>query len=378
MSDTPGNVVITGTGLFAPAESVSNDELVESLVAATQKWNADHAAEIAAGELEERAEPVAEFIYRASGIKARYVMEKSGLLDPDRLRPRLETRSEDQLAIQAEMAIPAVEDALAAAGRTGADVDCIIVGASNIQRAYPAIAIEIQDAIGAKGWAYDMNVACSSATFSIQAAVDALRNGSASCALVINPEITSGHNNFELRDFHFIFGDACTVTVLERAEDAVADVRWEVLGTKLLTQFSNNIRNDFGFLNVAEVDERDPHEIVFRQHGHRVFKEVSPLVARHITSQLEEHCIEPDDVKRFWLHQANLKMNQLIAKGVLGRVPDEVEAPVILDEFANTSSAGSVIAFHKHRSDLDVGDVGVICSFGAGYSVGSVLVKRIS
>jgi beta-ketodecanoyl-[acyl-carrier-protein] synthase len=70
-------------------------------------------------------------------------------------------------------------------------------------------------------------------------------------------------------------------------------------------------------------------------------------------------------------------MNQLIAKGVLGRVPDEDEAPVVLDEFANTSSAGSVIAFHRHRSDLAAGDLGVICSFGAGYSVGSVIIRKL-
>ncbi|MEZ5342090.1 MAG: beta-ketoacyl-ACP synthase III, partial [Acidimicrobiales bacterium] len=227
------------------------------------------------------------------------------------------------------------------------------------------------------GWGYDMNVACSSATFSMQAAADALRNGTARCALVINPEITSGHNNFELRDFHFIFGDACTVTVLEREDDAVSDERWEVLGTKLATSFSNNIRNDFGFLNDSEVDRRNPFELVFRQHGHRVFKEVCPLVVTHITEHLQSLGVDPTSVRRFWLHQANLKMNQLIAKGVLGKVPDLDEAPVILDEYANTSSAGSVIAFHKHRADLAIGDVGVVCSFGAGYSVGSVVVRRV-
>jgi beta-ketodecanoyl-[acyl-carrier-protein] synthase len=70
-------------------------------------------------------------------------------------------------------------------------------------------------------------------------------------------------------------------------------------------------------------------------------------------------------------------MNQLIAKGVLGRVADDDMAPVVLDEFANTSSAGSVIAFHRHRADLHAGDVGVICSFGAGYSVGSLVVEKL-
>lgn len=375
------NVSITGTGLFTPSESISNAELAASLTASVDKWNGEHADEIAAGTLEARAHPDEAFIEKASGIASRFVMEKSGVLDPDRMRPHLPTRSEDELSITAEMAMPAIHEALAQAGRTGADVDAVILGASNLQRAYPAVAIEIQNELGAQGWAFDMNVACSSATFSIQNAVDALRNGSASCVVVVNPEVTSGHNNFELRDHHFIFGDACTALVLERTDDAINDGggehgRWDVLGTRLATQFSNNIRNDFGFLNESEDDDRDPHELVFRQNGQKVFKEVCPLVVKHITGHLTDSDVDPAGVRRFWLHQANLKMNQLIAKGVLGRVPDTDEAPVILDEYANTSSAGSVIAFHKHRNDLAAGDLGVICSFGAGYSVGSIIVRR--
>jgi beta-ketodecanoyl-[acyl-carrier-protein] synthase len=370
------SVSITGTGLFTPPESVSNAELVASLTEAVLKWNAEHAEEIAVGEVVERAVPDEEFIVKASGIERRYVMEKSGVLDPARMRPRLETRREDQLGIQAEMSMPAIHEALAQAGREPGDVDAVIVGCSNLQRAYPAVAIEIQDALGAQGWGYDMNVACSSATFSVQAAVDALRNGSANCVVVVNPEITSGHNNFEMRDFHFIFGDACTALVLERTADATGPEQWEVLGTKLVTKFSNNICNDFGFLNSSEVVERDPQELVFRQNGQMVFREVCPMVAEHIAGHLAQLDLGAEDVRRFWLHQANLKMNQLIAKGVLGRLPTDDEAPVILDEFANTSSAGSVIAFHRHRDDLSPGDVGVLCSFGAGYSVGSVVVRR--
>jgi beta-ketodecanoyl-[acyl-carrier-protein] synthase len=375
------SVSITGTGLFTPAESISNAELAASLSVSVEKWNAEHADEIAAGTLEPRALPDEVFIEKASGIGSRFVMEKSGVLDPDRMRPHLPTRSEDELGVQAEMSMPAIHEALAQAGRQPSDVDAVIVGCSNLQRAYPAVAIEVQNELGAGGWAFDMNVACSSATFSIQSAVDALRNGTASCVVVVNPEITTGHNNFELRDHHFIFGDACTALVLERTDDSVNDGsdehgRWDILGTKLATQFSNNIRNDFGFLNESEDDARDPHELVFRQNGQSVFKEVCPLVVKHITGHLGEVDVEAAGVRRFWLHQANLKMNQLIAKGVLGRVPNIDEAPVILDQYANTSSAGSVIAFHKHRGDLSTGDLGVICSFGAGYSVGSIVVRR--
>jgi beta-ketodecanoyl-[acyl-carrier-protein] synthase len=378
-TSTPASIVITGTGLAHPPHSISNAELVASLTEAVTAWNATHAPEIEAGTLTARTTPDEEFIVKASGIQSRYVIEKEGVLDPTRMRPLLELRNEDQLGIQAEMAIPAVLEALAQASRTAADVDAIIVGCSNLQRAYPAVAIELQHALGAGGWAYDMNVACSSATFSMQAAADALRAGTANCVVVVHPEITTGHNNFEMRDYHFIFGDACTAVVMERANDAVAGEQWEVLGTKLATKFSNTIRNDFGFLNSSEARpgvERDPAELVFRQRGQQVFKDVCPWVTAHINDHLAALHLDAQQVRRFWLHQANLKMNQLIAKQVLGRVADEDEAPVVLDEFANTSSAGSIIAFHRHRADLASGDVGVICSFGAGYSVGSLVVRK--
>ena len=369
-------ILITGTGLFTPPDSVTNAELVESLSAANVKWNAAHSEEIEREEVLERDMPSEAFIRRASGVGHRYVMDKQGLLDSDRLRPRLPLRSEDELSLQAEICVTAAKQALAQAGRDASDIDMIIVGCSNLQRAYPAIAIEVQDALGARGFAYDMNVACSSATFAIQNAVDAIRSGTARRALVLCPEITSGHNNFELREFHFIFGDACTAVLLEAEQEAGTGESWEVLGTRLATKFSNHIRNDAGYLNRCEDGERDPHELLFRQNGRQVFRDVCPMVAEHIRSHLEHSSLALDEVKRLWLHQANSAMNRLITKTLLGREPEPEEAPVILDDYANTSSAGSVIAFHKHRDGLKVGDLGVLCSFGAGYSVGSVLLRK--
>jgi beta-ketodecanoyl-[acyl-carrier-protein] synthase len=129
-------------------------------------------------------------------------------------------------------------------------------------------------------------------------------------------------------------------------------------------------------MNRGEDSDPNARDKLFVQEGRRVFKEVCPLAAEHIAAHLAEHGIEPTGVRRYWLHQANLAMNKLIAKRLLGREETVDEAPVILDEFANTASAGSIIAFHRHRADLAAGDVGVICSFGAGYSVGSVVVRR--
>jgi len=366
---------ITGTGLWVPGESIDNEELVASHRLAVTAWNAEHAAEIAAGRAEARDDSTDAWIVRASGIRRRYVIEKSGVLDPARLRPHLPLRGEQELSAQAEIAVSAAREALARAGREGRDVDALLVACSNLQRPYPAVAIEVQHALGAGGFAYDLNVACSSATFGIQAAADAIACGRARRALVVSPEITSGHNNFALREFHFIFGDACTAVLLERADEAGPD-SFEVLSTRLATRFSNNIRNDFGFLNRAEDGTRAPEELLFRQNGRQVFREVCPLVSELILGHLAEQKLSPTEVRRLWLHQANLGMNELIARSVLGRDPKPGEAPVILDEFANTSSAGSVIAFHRHHADLAPGDLGVLCSFGAGYSIGSVLLRK--
>jgi beta-ketodecanoyl-[acyl-carrier-protein] synthase len=91
---------------------------------------------------------------------------------------------------------------------------------------------------------------------------------------------------------------------------------------------------------------------------------------------MAEEGVQASDLKRLWLHQANKTMNDFIGKKVLGRTPLDGEQPNILQDYANTSSAGSIIAFSKHSSDLNDGDTGLICSFGAGYSVGSVIVQK--
>ena len=371
-------VAITGSGLYTPKDSISNDELVACYNAWATRENAVNAAAIAAGTVAELPMSSTEFIYKASGIKSRYNIDKAGTLDIDRMRPRVRTRSNDEPSLMVEIGGIAAREALATAGRTGADVDFVIVAASNLQRAYPAMAVEMQAHLGStQGFGYDMNVACASAAFGIQAAVDAVRLGNAKCALVVCPEITSGHHNWRNRDCHFIFGDAATAVVIEPLDTAVSKDKFEVLGTRLKTQFSNNIRNNFGFLNIAETEPRPWDDTLFNQEGRKVFKEVVPMVAELLSSHLADLGLKPDAVKRFWLHQANLSMNQLIAKRVLGRDPSEVEAPVILDEYANTSSAGCIIAFHKHHADFAVGDVGLLSGFGAGYSAGSVVIRRV-
>lgn len=361
---------ITGTGVYHPTDAISNEALVESLNAYVAQFNHDHADKIAAGEIEEQRGSSAEFIEKASGVKSRYVIEASGILDSTRLYPRLRERSNDELSIQAEWGVAAAQQAMQNAGVTAEDIDVVILACSNIQRAYPAVAIEIQTALGIQGYAYDMNVACSSATFGLKQAADAIQTG-ARRVLLINVEITSGHNDFRSRDSHFIFGDVATASIIE---NTTTKTGFEILDTHLFTQFSNNIRNNFGYLNRSEdavVDDK-----LFRQDGRKVFKEVCPLVAKIITQQLEKNKLQATEIKRFWLHQANASMNELILKLVVGKDAERALVPIILDEFANTSSAGVIIALHRTAHEVNDGEYGVLCSFGAGYSIGSILVQK--
>lgn len=371
-------IVISGTGLYTPPHSINNAELVTAFNAFVHDYNEEHRLQIEAGSLQPLLESSTEFIVKASGIQSRYVMDKNGILDPAIMCPRLPERSNDELSIQAEIAVQAAQDALVAARKTAADIDAVLVACSNMQRAYPAMAIEVQKALGIDGFGFDMNVACSSATFGMQTAADMLRSGNARCVLMVNPEICSGHLNFRDRDSHFIFGDVCTAVVMESTDTCSAGDPFEILGSKLKTHFSSNIRNNAGFLNRTAPAGIGTVDKLFVQQGRKVFKEVTPLVAEVIKEHLAELGLTVTELKRFWLHQANLNMNQLIIKKVLGRDPAPLEAPVILDEYANTSSAGSIIAFHKYHGDLNAGDLGLICSFGAGYSVGNVVVRKLN
>ena len=370
-------IVISGTGLYQPPHVITNAELVEAYNAYADLQNNRNALRIAAGDVPALVHSNVEFIEKASGIKQRYVIDKAGVLDPTRMKPHFEPRPNDQISLMAEIAVDAATKAMAAAGKTGADIDSVLCAAANMQRAYPAMACEIQQALGAGGFGFDMNVACSSATFAIEQAVNAVKSGSAKCVLVVNPEITSAHLEWRDRDCHFIFGDVCTAVIVEAADTATSADRWEVLGTKLVTQFSSNIRNNAGFMNRCEDTDPDARDKTFMQEGRKVFKEVVPMAAAHIEAHLHTLGFEPTQVRRFWLHQANLGMNQLIVKKLVGQEVGDDLAPIILSEYANTASAGSIIAFHHHHSDLVAGDLGVICSFGAGYSVGSVVVRRL-
>lgn len=375
MPRTTTGTSITGHGVWHPDTILTNEELCVAFNEFVRRENARNAGEIAAGTREALKESSPEFIVKASGIHRRYVQDKTGLVDPERMCPNIPDRPEEELSYQAEYAVNAARIALERAGRTGEDVDLVVLGASNLQRLYPALAIEVQNALGARGYGFDLSLGCSAATGATQLASQAVRLGQATCALVVVPELTTGHMNWRDRDSHFIFGDASVALVIEPVERARPRA-WEILSTQMASKWANTIRNNRGYLDRCDPSTEHAPDKLFHQQGRRVFKDVVPMASKFIADHIAAHDLEPAQVARYWLHQANQSMNELIAKRVLGREATREEAPLILDEYGNTASAGSLIAFSTYNEDLPSGSYGMMASFGAGYSLGSLLLQR--
>lgn len=375
MSRATTKTSITGFGVWHPSTVLDNVELCAAFNEFVRRHNAKHADAIAAETQVALRESSPEFIVRASGIERRYVVDKTGLLDPERMWPNIPERPEDQISLQAELAVHAAQQALAVAGRSGEDVDLVILGASCLQRSYPAIAIEVQNALHARGYGFDISLGCATGTCGLQLASQAIQLGQARCALVVLPELTSPHLNWRERDTHFILGDAAVAMVVEPSDRARAGA-WEIRSTHMASKWSNNIRNNFGFMNRCDPNSAGGTDKLFHQLGPRVFKDVVPMAENFINDALAAHGLGAADVARYWLHQANRNMNDLIVKRLLGRVATPTEAPLVLAEYGNTASAGSLIAFALHNDDLPAGSLGVMAAFGAGYSLGGLVLQR--
>ncbi len=369
-------VMISGIGVLIPEAAITNEELVESYNAYVEAENVRRAAN---GE-RPLSKSDAAFIAHASGVVTRHVHTLDGILDPDRMAPRIAPRDDDDLSVMAEFGVGSAKRALEDAGLNGADIDMVICAASHHQRPYPAIAIEIQNAIGAQGAAFDMALGCSSATAGLHVAANLVRSGAQRRVMVVTPELITGHLDFRDRQTHFIFGDASTAIILERMEEERRPGRFEVVDTRGWTQFSNNIRTNFGFLLRDGLDDTSAIPTkgnLIKQVGNKVFKDVTVAGHRFIVDFLAEHGLAPDDIRRFWLHQANARMNAMILRLSFGHEVGHDRAPLVLDRLGNTAAAGAVIALQENHKDMEAGEWGLLCAFGAGYSIGGVLLRMM-
>jgi beta-ketodecanoyl-[acyl-carrier-protein] synthase len=372
------DIVISGCGFYHPTEKLSNDELVIAYNSYAETYNRENSEAIAKGISLKMGQSSAGFIESASGIRSRYVRDKGSLVDPEQMFPSLPERTDGELSMQAEVCVLAAKEALSAANKKAEEIDAVIVSCSHKQRDFPGIAIEVQNELGISGFAYDMGVACSSATFGIHAAVTAVKAGSVNSVLLLSPEIKSGQFSPTDRSSNFIFGECTTALIIERLECSSSECNFKIQDVSLHTSFSNNIRNNRGAYNNTSKETMLKRNKFFYQNGRSVFKDISKLAPQFIREHLDRNLVDVDEVSRFWLHQANSKLNRKIISTLLNDDDfDQKRAPTILEEFGNVSSAGAVLAFAKNSKDFTPGQKGVLSSFGAGYSIGSVLVERV-
>jgi beta-ketodecanoyl-[acyl-carrier-protein] synthase len=370
-------VIISGIGIEIPESSITNEELVASFNEWVDKENACRAVQ----GRELLAKSDTDFIVYASGVKKRHVLVRDGILDPARMTPRIPERGDDELSVMAEFGVIAARRALEHAGVAPEEVDLVICAASHQQRPYPAMAIEIQNALGTSGAGFDMSLGCSSAAAGLHVAFNLVRAGGHRRVLVVTPEIISGHLNFRDRQTHFIFGDAAAAMVVEEiGEGEERRGRFEIVDTRSWTQFSNNIRTNFGFLNRAALEDTTMVPMagnMIKQVGNKVFKEVTVAGHKFIVQFLAEHGHTPQGIRRFWLHQANARMNAMILKLSFGQEVDHDRAPMVLERLGNTAAAGAIIALQENHRDMLPGDHGLLCAFGAGYSIGGALLRMM-
>ena len=199
-----------------------------------------------------------------------------------------------------------------------------------------------------------------------------MRTGSAKCVLVVNPEITSGHQAWNDRDCHFIFGDVCAAVIVERADTATAPDAWEVLGTRLARSSPTTSATTSAFSTAARTatPTRATNLPPGRPQGvqgggaHR---------RRPHRGHLSDLGHAPTAVRRYWLHQANQGMNQLVIKSWRA-TPAPTSRPDsgrVRQHPRRVPSSPSTNTAPTWRQAM-----GVICSFGAGYSVGSVVLRK--
>ncbi|HEV7414728.1 MAG TPA: beta-ketoacyl-ACP synthase III, partial [Tianweitania sediminis] len=319
-------VVISGLGVQLPDTSISNDELVATF----NEWIArENPRRLAEGQEPLQGSSSA-FIEHASGIRARRVRYPDGVLDVERMAPIVPYREDHEISVQAEFGAQSARKALDDAGVAAGDVDMVICATSHLQRMYPAMGIEIQQALGTSGSALDISLGCSSASAGLHTAFNLVRTGAQKRVLVCTPELITGHLNYRDRQTHFIFGDASVSLLVEAMEgDEQRAGRFEVLDTRLWTQFSSNIRSNFGYL--ARLHQANPRVVdmeglMITQLGNKVFKEVTHAGHEFILDFLRDNGQTPEHIRRFWLHQANARMNGMILRMTFGHDVDHDRA----------------------------------------------------
>lgn len=382
-------VAITGRGVALPDGVLCNEEVaaladtarlhafVEANVwcrARLAHARANGDAHTSAPELERRV--YAEFVAERVGIRERRV------LDLQAIRAR---RPDPAAMSGADLGAAAARRALAAAGRSAADVDLVVLGSSTPDSLCPAGAVIVQGRLGAEqAFAFDVQAACSSFVFAGAAAAAMVVAGQARCALVVASECFSAMTDWAEPSTSYFAGDAAAAVLFEPATTPRSPGGLVWVDAICRSSYSENIHTGVGGTRLLRAwTEPDAARLAkpgddgyryFCQNGPLVYRDVLPVVDEVAHTLLARHGLAPRDVVRWWVHQASLPMIDGIFDRLLGGRPAPDVLPLVLDRLGNTSACGAAYCLAEDAG-LAPGEHGVVLVFGGGYTVGAALIR---
>jgi len=329
MTSAPG-VKISGSGVFLPANIVTNDDLAK------------------------RVDTSDEWIRTRTGI----------------LERRLSATEETTSYMAAEAGKKAVEDA----GIRMQDIDLIMVATITPDMPFPSTACLVQAKLGLTGIpCFDLEAACSGFVYGVHIARGMIQSGSAKHILVIGAERLSSILDWQDRATCVLFGDGAGAVVLSADADNTTGVLDTYIG-------SDGSKPDLlhmpggGSSCPATPKSIDQRLHFLKMNGREIFKLAVRAMEQSASKLLEKHELAPDDVSLIIPHQANLRIIDALAR--LTKIPTE-KFFVNLDRFGNTSAASIPIAFHEARQKgcIKEGNYLLWVAFGAGLTWGSTLLK---
>lgn len=294
-----------------------------------------------------------EWIMARTGIKERHILKDGATSD---------------------MIVPAAKEALAKAGYTVDDIDCVIVATVTPDHMFPSTAAVVQDKLGIpNAWGFDISAACSGFIFSLKTAAKLVESGAAKRVLLCGADKMSSIIDYEDRATCVLFGDAAGVCIVENSNDPNLGVldsitRIDGTGGKYLKQIAG------GSFKPASHETVDAKEHFVFQDGQAVFKAAVIGMANISVEIMQRNNLTADDVRWLVPHQANLRIISATAER-MGLPPEKVM--INIDKYGNTTSATIPMCLSEwyQRGEIEKGDNLILSTFGAGFTWGSIYLK---
>ena len=320
---------ISGLATYVPPRLLTNKDL-EKLVDTTDEW-----------------------ILQRTGIRERHVVDP-GVATSD---------------LAAEAAIKAIRQA----GLTPQDIDFIVVGTTTPDMMFPSTACLVQSKIGAdRAWGFDLGAACSGFTYALTTAAHMVAAGTHRHALAIGADVMSSINDYTDRATCVLFGDGAGAVVVSPATDGcgIIDFAHEVDGGGRSALYMPA----GGSLRPASHETVDQRLHYVKQDGGTVFKFAVRKTEEICARLMERNNVKAEDVDLFVSHQANRRII-LGAAERLGLAPEKVI--INIDAYGNTTAGTIPLALADAVADgrLQKGNLVLLASVGAGFTVGSVLLR---